>query len=158
MAREEILEKLQKELEKEIKEESQVVYILSRIRKLLELNNQKSEFKYLNFYCNWALHARIDRTESVAEILRGISMQTAEGFNFLTFNHLKIELKKFFVKYSLPENILDSQWINFANFLVEVYSDTPLTFYPEDRKVLTISKPEKPIEKSDFAVAFKITD
>ena len=54
MAREEILEKLQKELNREIRDECQVIYILSRIRKILEISDERSKYKMLNFYCNWA--------------------------------------------------------------------------------------------------------
>lgn len=158
MGQPEIIEKLKSELGKEIESESQVVYILSRIRKYLELTNQKKRYKYLNFYCNWALHAKIDRTESVADILRGISSQTVEGIRFLTFEHLKEDLKKFFKDNDIAENALDKQWLKFARLLVDIYSDTPLEFYPEDKKILTITKPEKLIDNSQFSVAYKIVE
>lgn len=154
----EIIEKLKKELGKDIKDESQVVYILSRIRKYLELKNQKSKYKYLNFYCNWALHAKLDRTEPISDGLREIAKLNEEGIKFLTFRHLQTDLKNFFGKNNIREDILDKQWLNFSNLLVDIYSDTPLEFYPEKKKVLTIRKPEKLPEKGEFSVAFKITE
>ena len=39
----EIIEKLDKELRRDIKEECQVVYILSRVRKILEIKNQNEK-------------------------------------------------------------------------------------------------------------------
>jgi len=50
MAREQIIDKLNTELLKGIKNEPQVVYILSRIRKLLEIREEKDKYKLLNFY------------------------------------------------------------------------------------------------------------
>lgn len=154
----EILEKLNKELEKDINNEAQVVYILSRIRKYLELKNQKSKYKYLNFYCNWALHAKLERTEPISDVLRGVSKLNEIGIRFLTFEHLKMDLKNFFRKNDIPEDILDKQWLKFRSLLRDIYSDTPLEFYPEGKKVLTISKPEKLLENDEFSVAFKITE
>lgn len=153
-----ILEKLTKELEKDITEECQVVYILSRIRKSLEINNQQGKYKYLNFYCNWALHAKLDRTESFGHILRDFTKLNDDKARFITFEHLLSDLKTFFSNNNIPQNILDKNWINFRNLLVDIYSDTPLVFYPEGRKQLTIHKPEKTPIEGEFAVAFKIMD
>ena len=158
MAQLEILEKLNKELEKDIEGEPQIIYILSRIRKLLELQNLQSRYKYLNFYCNWALHAKIDRTEPVADILREVAKLSEKGVKFLTFDHLRIDLKNFFKENNIPENILDKQWLEFTRLLIDIYSDTPLEFYPEGKKVLTISHPEKLPKGDEFSVAFKITE
>jgi hypothetical protein len=61
MAKDEIIEKLRKEISKDTFDESHVVYILSRIRKYLELTEQRDKHPFLWFYCNWALHPKIDR-------------------------------------------------------------------------------------------------
>ena len=154
----EILEKLKRELEKDITGESQVVYILSRVRKYLEIKNLKGKYRNLNFYCNWGLHAKIDRTEPVADILREVAKLSEKGVKFLTFEHLRTDLKNFFKENNIPENILDKQWLEFTRLLIDIYSDTPLEFYPEGKKVLTISHPEKLPKSDEFSVAFKITE
>ncbi len=61
MAKEQILEKLAEKLKIVPTSESDVVYILSRIRKVLEINNYPETYSTLNFYCNLALHSKIDR-------------------------------------------------------------------------------------------------
>lgn len=66
----EMIDKLSRELKKEMSEECRVVYILSRIRKVLELENSKNKYKVLNFYCNWSLHAKIDNTKPVREFIK----------------------------------------------------------------------------------------
>ena len=67
-----ILEKLQSHLLKDSFEESDVVYILSRIRKLIEINKMETgseEYGELNFFCNWALHVQVDRFVPLADLL-----------------------------------------------------------------------------------------
>ena len=69
MGQPEIFSKLAQALDEDITTEAQVVYILSRLRKYLEITGQKKTYKDLNFYCNWALHSKLERTEPVAEAL-----------------------------------------------------------------------------------------
>ncbi|MFA5870908.1 MAG: hypothetical protein WC842_03420 [Candidatus Paceibacterota bacterium] len=89
----EILEKLNTELQKDIQDECQVIYILSRIRKYLEDKNEKKQYIYLNFYCNWALHSRINDTKAVNVILNDFISGKDSGF--LNFDYLKNDLKTF---------------------------------------------------------------
>jgi len=69
MAREVIIEKLTNELQVEITTERQVVYILVEIRKYLEREKLKDQYKALNFFCSWAVHARL-KGEGGQRILR----------------------------------------------------------------------------------------
>ena len=64
-----IIEKLRDELREHIHSERQVVYILAELRKLLELESlarieagSPSDTSYfaLQFYCDWAVHVRLD--------------------------------------------------------------------------------------------------
>lgn len=60
-----IKDKLSIELKKPINGEPQVIYILSRIRKLLDLNHKKDgAYRILRFYCNWALHTEIQKLKT----------------------------------------------------------------------------------------------
>ncbi len=153
----EILEKLNTEINKDITEESQVVYILSRIRKYLEIKNLKSQYKYLNFYCNWILHSKIDRTEPVIDILREFDNGTDEG-KFLEFNYFYNDFKSFLDSEGLDsEKILGKvNYLKFINLLLDILSDTPVEFYPDNKKILIIKKPRKPIKDSVFSIEYEM--
>lgn len=142
MGREEILEKINKELEKGINNESQVVYILSRIRKFLETNKQKGKYKYLNFYCNWILHSKLDEKRTTSflhdmfeqsidwnEDIKKIAEKIKSGHkNFFKLSNLKSDLKEFFKKYNLKNDVLDRNWISFSIILLDIIKECPIIF------------------------------
>ena len=66
---EEIIKKLTAQLKKGITTEVQVVYLLVGIRKLIERDGQKAEYSTLNFYCDWVVHSKLDRS-GAEKILR----------------------------------------------------------------------------------------
>src|ERR1700681_3715703 len=65
-----ILDKLQNELTRPLLRESQVLYIMAEIRKYLEheKGNDIEEFPELEFFCNWALHIKINRGSNAPHI------------------------------------------------------------------------------------------
>ena len=68
-----IINKLKVELEKSIENEPQVIYILSRIRKILDLDHKRdSEYMVLRFYCNWALHTEIENIDTIKDLLHNL--------------------------------------------------------------------------------------
>ena len=153
MAQLEILEKLNKELEKDIEGEPQIIYILSRIRKLLELQNLQSRYKYLNFYCNWALHAEINDVDSISEILQ------RPGENTISLFHLYVdfdkEFKKFLDKNNLETSIFTEKkiLIEFHHLLSEIYTDTPLILKTIKKKKITFHTLETGHNLRDGAAA-----
>jgi len=156
MGREQIYYKLQKELEKDVLEESQVVYILSKIRKLLEIYKIQGKYKFLNFYCNWAFHSKIDRTEKVSKILIDF-INGNQRERFLTFKEFISELKTFLEEFELPTKIIEIEknYYHFLNILLDIYSETPLSVYSEKKKII-IRKPDEEIKNSPFSIAFEI--
>lgn len=153
----EILEKLNREINKKIFEESQVVYILSRIRKYLETKELKRKYKYLNFYCNWALHSRINRTEPVSEILRDFNNGIDNG-KFLKFEYFYNDFKSFLDDEKLNSEIIleNENYLRFINLLLDILSDTPVEFYPDDKKKIILNKPKVPIKNSVFNIEYSI--
>ncbi|MGB2580770.1 MAG: hypothetical protein WBC83_03685 [Minisyncoccia bacterium] len=152
----EILEKLNRELEKDIHEECQVIYIMSRIRKYLESKNQKNKYKYLNFYCNWALHSKIERTEPVVDILREF-IEDRDNGSFLQFDHLVTDLRDFLNENGLSEKLFKKEnFLRFVNLLVDIYSDTPVEVYPEEKRIITIKKPKTLPTEYPFAISYEI--
>lgn len=156
MGRIEILEKLNRELEKDIHDECQVIYILSRIRKYLELRNLKQKYKVLNFYCNWALHSKIDRTEPISDILRGFIKNNDD--RLLKFDGLPQDLRRFLEENNLSLYIITDieNYLRFANLLVGIYSDTPLEFYLEEKRTIILKKPAHRLTDSVFSVSYEI--
>ena len=149
-----ILEKLNKELKRDITEECQVVYILSRIRKMLEMKNQKDKYKLLNFYCNWSLHVNlkykktaqiisdmfdrdIDCSESANDIAHRMKFNQAA---FFKLNDFKNDLKKFFEDNDLSLSLLNKnkQWIKFVKLLLEIIEDCPVICIESSTKISKI--------------------
>jgi len=56
-----IITKLQAELSAGIKTETQVVYLMAQIRKIIEQEQSGDKFDFLFFHCNWVLHPQMDR-------------------------------------------------------------------------------------------------
>lgn len=127
-----IREKLQVELNQSIEGEPQVVYILSRVRKILEIGGKEKEQEYnkLKFYCDWALHSKINNVGAVRDILDGIVARKGEAGADLTmrFTTLHEELKRFIAEYGLSTTIYDSDEnrFPFEMYLSQIYADTPL--------------------------------
>lgn len=157
MAQPEIQEKLVKALTEDIHSEAQVVYILSRIRKYLEILGHTKDFRVLRFYCNWALHTKIERTEAVTTGLREFIAGKDEG-KFINFDYFLTDLRKFLVDFAFPTKLLDDKtnFIRFMNLLVAVYSDTPLIVPAEESRTITIAKPEGYLENYPFEIGFRI--
>jgi hypothetical protein len=136
-----ILSKLEDELKKEIKSESQVVYILSKIRKILEWENAKGKYKTLNFYCNWVLHNKIDRTEPVGKILKDFIINKEERYKFIFHQEFEKEFGRFLEDYGLP--VLNSnQFKKFKNELNKAVSETPVEIIIGTRYRIKLGDPE----------------
>ncbi len=58
--RTDIFSKLNKILRASIRNEPQVVYILTRIGKIIELEKERDKYPLLKFYRDWAVHTVLD--------------------------------------------------------------------------------------------------
>ena len=160
MAKEIILDKLSRELAKENPDECRLVYVLSRIRKYLEVTDSREEYKYLNFYCNWALHTRIDNTKAMEEVLKDLLGQN-DRHGFYHCGPFLKDFGRFLEDKSLPRNWItgSDNVLNLIHLLLEVYSDTPVYFFGEKRFKLSVNRP-KPItelpEGCDYLMAVDI--
>jgi hypothetical protein len=56
-----ILAKLKRELDRELTEECQVVYILAEIRKFIEASGELGDYYALDFHCSLALHTSMTK-------------------------------------------------------------------------------------------------
>ena len=141
MARDIIIEKLDKEMRKDISEECQVIYILSKIRKILEIENAKQKYKILNFYCNWSLHSVIENTKPVENILTEFLTDEESRVNFLYFKYFIEEFGTFSQDHNLPSVIFEHKRLDkFLELLVEILSDTSVEFKTPSTKAKIIIK------------------
>lgn len=147
MAKEIIIEKISRELAKGNPDECRLVYVLSRIRKYLEATNAKEKYKYLNFYCNWALHTRIDDTKAMEEVLRDLLGQN-DSHGFFHCGPFLKDFGKFIDDNSLPRNWVtgNDNVMSLIHLLSEVYSDTPVYFFYKKRFKLSVNVPKPTTE------------
>jgi len=157
-----ILTKLRQELERELRRESQVLYILAEIRKVIEHRKDKGicDHSELKFYSNWALHIRIDRDDKNVttifdgvDILEGVSFEDyvhSTFFNLISnFQRMRSALTQFLVEHKLPTKICDrdDNWNAFLFLFCGIVSEVPLIYRgqatsPEMIKELTLIREE----------------
>lgn len=152
-----LLVKLKTELEQEIKSEAQLVYVFSLIRKILESQKLKNEYKKLNFYSNWALHAELDKTDALVDVLSDFD-NDENKYNFLSFKSLKDDLTSFLEFFKLPKKIIDNDFDKILNLLIIIYEYCPL-YFPVDnysRKKVIIKKNKYKLANEIYSVAYAI--
>lgn len=137
MAREEILENLNKTLKKPVEKEM-VVYIMVEIRKFIERSNSASkEWKELKYWCDWVVHTYLDRIfakETLKEMEKYIISNPDSKFHhsyfneqFISLEKLRQNLHKFLEQNNLPSEIVNiPPWDTFSKCLVETLQDCPL--------------------------------
>lgn len=153
MARDAIIEKVNRELTKDITSEVQVVYIMAEIRKLLERDRTKPAYPSLNFYCNWALHTRLSNSDVADKVVGAFDRaaqfdaqvnsvaagQTVPNLDWTLLEQLNatieleafyIELKAFAQAYGISGKLLtdDVEWLTFMSHYAGVIEDSPLVY------------------------------
>jgi len=128
-------------LNKNVRSESDDLYILSLIRKELESleKNERSNYSDLKLFCDWALHIRICRSfpgsQLVSEIHKTINLtkkqdtdQVIQKVSKTLLVPFKEQIKTFLEKKTLPINFIDDQqkWKSFLGNLFGILEITPL--------------------------------
>lgn len=132
-----IIEKIQNEIDIGITRESQVLYILAEIRKILEQEDALSQYRYLEFHCNWVLHSKLDRAFSQKvlnhfnsahlQILNGEELANSEADKISKMERFREELSDFFSSYNLTDITSSSNsWTKFLYLYGLIIQDTPL--------------------------------
>jgi hypothetical protein len=142
-----ILEKLEKQLNKGIETEAEASYLLIEIRKFLErLKRQKlmGDFEYLKFYCDWIAHPGLagptaqkvlkQFDEANVHLKTGIEMdQLPNGLQceikrLSKFRYFHEELSKFLTDNRLPAMTAKRHdgWAHFFHLYTKIIEDCPL--------------------------------
>ena len=146
MAKNQIKDKLAEKLVTAPATEEDLVYVLSKIRKILELDNYPEDHSTLNFYCNLALHATITRRlppkvlDSMQKIIKGEDYSGTMVANFIDFH---VELQSFMDAYELPnfypKSTSEEKDLLFS-ILLDLFSETPVKIDFSDKWELRIEK------------------
>jgi hypothetical protein len=129
----EIFEKLAKTLENPSLSESEVIYILSRVRKLLEIDYLKSpkenreKSPILWFYCSFALHVIMDHELPDPIYKNLIAIKDGADYSSVGFSNFHEEFRNFLKRKGLPESIYTLNRISEFNArLLSIFSNTPI--------------------------------
>ena len=151
-----IVDKLRLELRERVDSERQVVYILAELRKLLELESiarteagapADNAYFALKFYCDWAVHVRLDqsgaqrivqRFNQYQKLLEELASQGKDvvvdlGFlqdldQSLNLTKFREQLGAYLETHDLDPAIAtdDDQWTEFLVYYTHVIEDAPL--------------------------------
>jgi hypothetical protein len=140
----EIIDKLAAELKStEELTEPRVVYTLVQVRKLIEAKNEAVQYPLLKFFCDWAVHSKLDKTGASRVIKLFDDFQetalTKSSKEYLEHGErlrgevldaevFRTELQRFFVAVPLPDNLCieDKRWYSFLSLYGKVIHETPL--------------------------------
>jgi hypothetical protein len=145
-----IAEKLRRLLERGITTESDVVYFLVEIRKLMDLrtdleNHSAERYGSLRLYCNWVAHTDLSNSQAkeivkkadaaYPKLLDGTLTETEKDDFRRVFNldSFRAELSEFLRQYHLP-CFSDSGWNHFLASFLNVIEDCPLACKAKDPK------------------------
>ena len=158
-----ILAKLRGEIESGITRESQVVYILAGIRKLLEQLDDPEEFDHLKFYCDWALHSKLKGNPAqkilgilepvYACLLKGEEIpDTSDGCKLSKMEFLQEELSIFLNRFDIKDfSKHGNDWVMFIFLFSRVVEDCPLVIRADNPSkiknvVVRVQKAAEPID------------
>lgn len=148
-------------------EECEVIYLMVQIRKIL--NDGGIPHRTLRFYCNWALHNKLDqetttsllsdklepeinRKKSGHENARNLILYNSD---FFKLNTLKDDLELFINENAIPTDLMDNKnWWGFAKLLLEIIKDCHVYFVPTEISELEIVK----YDARNFGYKFTLTN
>jgi len=126
-----------------LSEESQAVYLMVEIRKLLDhTTGEDTDFPLLRFYCDWTLHTQKERhlnhiSPIISKMYGNIHKQlqispwigsVPDVVNFMYFKSLQAEMETFFGTLGIITKLTidDTQWLEYISLMVSILSDQPI--------------------------------
>jgi hypothetical protein len=150
-----ILDNINYILEKNLLEIEDVIFLLNRVRIIIENNSQKNKYELLNFYGNWIAHSNIENLPS--KIVNEIENASKTKTNRIQDHWmLRSELCSFFQEYSLDKSLLNNRdkWYKFSTSLYIILIDTPLI--PKNESFSFIFNGTNQKENRTFSCSFVI--
>jgi hypothetical protein len=125
----------------------EVVYVLVKVRKLLEFHNAKHKFPFLALLCDWVLHTELDKSGAKrlietldAELTSKVwdpKLDDAENrfWQIITLDLLNRDFQRFLAQEGLPLVWVDDiyAWRQFLIFYGEEIKGTPLILRGKSR-------------------------
>lgn len=120
-----IRSKLSKYFSSRLKREESVVYILIELGKLLEQDNCQKDYPSIQLFRNWIAHSQLNRANA-SVLLQSIDSDQEYKYNFLSFEILRLEIKKLSTKYEFNDYLVNEGWFQFRKLLGLVLIDQPI--------------------------------
>jgi hypothetical protein len=172
-----IVRKLQAEIRSGISKESQVVYILAGIRKIIERENLPPErYFYLKFHCDWTLHAKLSRKPAQQilshfnlahiQLLAGEKLSpNIEVSKISKMDLFREEISSFLCANSIYDFSKSHEgWIKFLLLYARVVEDIPVIIQNDSSAMikevtLSVEVAKDQVEETQFfKVTWRITD
>lgn len=147
----ELLTKMHGRIDAGITCEEDLLFLLVKMRKLLERKELKRDYPVLLFYCDWSVHAVMDRhgardmvrrvDELIDRYLDGNRDTLREVAALLSLDGLRSEIRRFCGQFGLPPYVVtdDDTWNRFRELFVRNISDCPLILNGPSRHVRSLS-------------------
>jgi hypothetical protein len=149
-----IVRKLRAELERGISTESQVVYVLVKIRRLLDLDRDQGatpEYNSLRLCCNWAVHVKLSFSQAQKIVKMAdafypkllseeLTEQEKNVFrNVFSLSTFRGELNQFLSDKRL-RTLSDAEWNSFLACFLNTIEDCPLVCEAEGSNVTQVDQ------------------
>lgn len=149
-----IIRKLRKELEAGISTESQVVYVLVKIRRLLDLERDEGlarEYMSLRLCCNWAVHVKLShrQAQKIVEMVDAlypklvrhelVEKEKNEMSNMFSLRAFRQELNDFLGERCF-RTLSDTEWNVFLACFLNTIEDCPLVCEAKEAKVTDVDQ------------------
>jgi hypothetical protein len=120
----------------QIKKESDAVYIMVELRKLIDIEREESTNNkrlLIRFYANWVVHTSKDRvTIAMKKIMQKVSnsiniYSKNSNIEFISMPEFKKKLLELLDDYNLPNEFCqNNNWSIFVNSLTRVLANQPI--------------------------------
>jgi hypothetical protein len=172
-----IIGKLKKLLTRGITSEAEAAYFMVEVRKLLEQQNAQQQFEYLTFHCDWAVHAKLNRSATVKRILKlfddahahfkaGIRIDELPGEMRLDIEciskmaYFEQQLEDFLLANGLPllSSVRADGWTHFLHLYCQIVEECPLVMTGDTSAIESVTLQLDLAEKVNYdEVFFRVT-
>lgn len=141
-----IVAKIRRELAQPIVSESQVVYLLVEIRKVIDCEPNPQQWKALKLYCDWTVHAELTFENRIRPFLQkietfveglwdpasaGISPSVHKAIKEIVYlDEFRKELLSFLKQHHLPQDVASDErnWRIFLKQYAQVIQDGSMAY------------------------------